>query len=51
MTIRTHHTQQILDVLMKTFSRQHVSMPTGMDRRFLSDVGLSQSDILALQVR
>jgi hypothetical protein len=51
MTIRLHLTQQIVERLISAMSRHHRSVPAGMDRRFLADIGLSQSDLLALQVR
>jgi hypothetical protein len=51
MTIRIHQTQQIVEKLIKAVSRRHRSVPTGMDRYFLADIGLNQSDLLALQVR
>ena len=51
MTIRIHQTQQIVEKLIKVVSRRHRSVPTGMDRHFFADIGLSQSDLLALQVR
>ena len=51
MTIRIHRTQQIVETLMKAVSRRHRSVPTGMDRYFLADIGLSQSDLIALHTR
>lgn len=51
MTNHFHHTSRIATALFGAASRRRFSMPNGMDRRFFADIGLSQSDIIALHTR
>jgi hypothetical protein len=51
MTIHFHHTSRIANALLKVVSRRRCSVPAGLDRRFFTDIGLTQSDIIDLQMR
>lgn len=51
MTIRFHHTPRCTGLLLRTEPRRRLAIPSAMDRRFLADVGLSQTDIITLRTR
>ena len=51
MAIQLHHTNRIANALFKAVSPRRVHVHSGLDRRFFADIGLSQSDIIELNIR
>lgn len=51
MTIRFHHRPRRTGLLLRTQPRHRLPIHSAMDRRFLTDIGLSQTDIMTLRTR
>jgi hypothetical protein len=51
MTIQLYYTNRIANVLFKAVSPRRVYAHSGLDHRFFADIGLNQSDIIALNIR
>jgi len=50
MTIHFNRTNRIANAL-SMMSRRRFSIPADIDRRIYADIGLHQSDLIALQIR
>lgn len=51
MTIHLHRSNRTANAFLRIVSLRRIPAPTQLDRRFLSDIGLSQTDPIALQTR
>jgi hypothetical protein len=51
MSIHLHHSNRTTSALLRIVSRRRIPVPVKMDHRFMADIGLNQSDMIALHTR